>query len=408
MKNLWILNHYAQEPSGAGGTRHFHLAEHLKIHGWATTIIASSIDYQTGKQRLLPGENHKIADINQVSYLWLRTPDYKGNGSGRIKNMLSYTYRALVPNTTKLLAKPDIIIGSSVHPFAAWAGAMLARRYKVPFIFEVRDLWPQTLIDLGRLKEKSATIWILRKLETWLYRESSKIIVLLPKAHEYITPQGIDSENIIFIPNGVDLHLFPEKIHTPSKQSEFTLMYFGAHGQANGLDHLLQAMRLLQGMSNTSSIKLRLIGDGPLKKSLIQLAQKLNLKNISFEEPVPKKHIPILSSEADAFIITVPDRGKLYHYGISPNKLFDYLASQRPIIFSGDTANNPVKDAQAGLTIPPENPQALAQAILELSQMPFETRKQMGINGRRYVEKNHSFDQLAKRLANTLNKALIM
>lgn len=402
MKHVWILNHYAQEPSGAGGTRHFHLAQKLKKVGWNVTIIASSVDHQSGNQRLKPQEKIKLTIIDGVEYLWLRTSSYEGNGVGRIVSMLSYTLKSLLPKNTQLLTKPDVIIGSSVHPLAGWAAARLARRHNVPFVFEVRDLWPQTLVDMGRLTEKSLVTSGLRKLEVWLYKNSSKIIVLLPKADKYIIPLGVPADRIVWIPNGVDLELFPRISYEACDGKPFTLMYFGAFGQANGLDNLLRAMKLIQ--SNGSNIRLRLIGGGVLKADLKLMAAEFGLTNTTFEEPVSKLDIPLLASSADCFVITVLDKKNLYRYGISMNKLFDYLASQRPIIIASDAANNPVDEAQAGFSVPPENPQALAEAIINMSQVPIEERGRLGVNGRKYVERNHSFTRLAERMGSLLDQ----
>jgi glycosyltransferase involved in cell wall biosynthesis len=404
VKHVWILNHYAQEPGGAGGTRHFHLAEYLKVHGWQATIIAASVDHGTGLQRLNNDEQFRHETLRGVPFLWLRTPQYVGNGGGRISNMLAYTRQVLKKASTQALPRPDLIIGSSVHPFAAWAGARLARRHNVPFVFEVRDLWPQTLIDMGRLKESSPMTWGLRLLERWLYRQAARTIVLLPHAHEYIVPLGIPREKVVWIPNGVDLSLFPNPA-APAPSEDFTLMYFGAHGQANGLDNVLNAMNELQRQGGNEHIKLRLIGDGPLKPQLQQQAAALALRNVSFEPPVPKSQIPVLAAQADAFVFNLIDAPVL-RYGISSNKLFDFLAAARPIIFSCDASNNPVQDAKAGITVKPGDPKALAEAVKQMASLSALDREQMGRFGRLYVEQNHSFDQLAQKLAQTLNTAL--
>jgi len=155
LKQVWILNHYAQEPGGAGGTRHFSLAKHLQTLGWQTTVLAASVELNTGRQRLVNNENTRLDSFEGVSFLWVKTPPYKGNGGGRMLNMLAYAFRVCLPSTTRELARPDVVVGSSVHPFAAVSGAWLAKRHRVPFVFEVRDLWPQTLVDLGRLKDTS-------------------------------------------------------------------------------------------------------------------------------------------------------------------------------------------------------------------------------------------------------------
>lgn len=408
MKQVWMLNHYAKAPGEAGGTRHFHLAQHLLNQGWNTTIIASAFVTDSDREPLKVGENGKLELRDGVPFLWVKTAAYSGNGSGRMLNMLTYTWQVLKHATTKDLPKPDVIIGSSVHPFAALAGALLAKRRKVPFIFEVRDLWPQTLIDMGRLQEKSLVTWVLRKLERWLYRRADRIIVLLPKAWEYIEPLGIERERVVWIPNGVEMALYPSQPaqeETSEEESGFTFMYFGAHGQANGLDNVLQAMWLVQEQSTDKNITLRLIGDGPLKPVLIEQAEKMGLSNVQFEEAVPKNMIPSLAAQADAFVISVLDLPKLYRFGISMNKLFDYLAAAKPIIISSSAANNPVEESSGGITIAPDNPKALADAIVRLSGMPLSVRQEMGRNGRSYVEKNHSFECLAKKLATELDAA---
>lgn len=404
MKNVWILNHYAQEPGGAGGTRHFHLAENLPVFGWQATVIAASVEHQTGEQRLAPSERQRLDHFNGVPFLWVRTPEYQGNGGGRMRNILAYTWALLRRGTTARLPRPDVVVGSSVHPFAAVAGVLLARRFNVPFVFEVRDLWPQTLVDMGRLQEGSFMTWALRKLELWLYRRAARIVVLLPLAWEYITPLGIPIERLVWIPNGVDLSMFPRgTASTTASEAQFTLMYFGAHGQANGLDNILRAMKCVGERAGGRHIHLRIIGDGPLKPSLIAQASEMGLTNVSFEPPVAKCQIPALASQADAFVIAVLDLPGLYRYGISMNKLFDYLAAERPILIASDAANNPVEDAHAGLTVPPGQPEALADAIVQIADMPLVERQRMGRAGREYVEQNHGFEQLAGRLAAVLD-----
>jgi glycosyltransferase involved in cell wall biosynthesis len=405
MKQVWILNHYAQEPRGSGGTRHFHLAKYLQGFGWQATIFAASVDHVSGAQRLTKNERRRLEIFHGVKFLWVKTPVYKNSGVSRIFNMLVYTWQTLRSSTSSTLKPPDIIIGSSVHPFAAMAGALLAKQHKVPFIFEVRDLWPQTLIEMGRLHNDGFLAWILRKLEYWLYSQAARTIVLLPQAWQYIAKLGFSKESVIYIPNGVDLSLYHPTLITKNseKNNFFTLMYFGSHGRANGLEILLLAMQLVQKMPRGKRIRLRLIGDGPLKPSLKEKGRALGLENVEFEAAVPKNQIPALANQADAFIIVVLDLPQLYRYGVSMNKIFDYMAAERPVVIMSGASNNPIDEAKAGLTVPPGQIRELADAIICLASKPLKERRKMGKRGRSHVEKNYDFKKLAKKLANVLN-----
>lgn len=403
MKHVWILNHYSQEPNAPGGTRHYSLARNLVDHGWRATIVAASTDHGSGIQRLSPSEAFRFETKGGVDFLWLWARQYRGNGHQRLRNMLDYTWSVLRPKNLAMLPKPDAIIGSSVHPFAAWAGRRLARRFGVPFIFEVRDLWPQTLIDMGRLSERSIATIGLRWLEKSLYRSASKIIVLLPRAGEYIEPLGIPAEKLVWIPNGVDVRQF--RAEPAADANEFVLMYFGAHGIANGLDNLLKAMKIVEADPRGGRIRLRIIGDGPLKPSLISLANQLGLPNVRFEDPVPKSSIPDLAAQANAFVFNLIDVA-VFKFGISANKLFDFMAAQRPVIFCCSSINNPIAEAGSGITVPPEDPQKLAAAIIELAEISPERRCEMGKAGRRHLESNYDMSRLAARLAKTLDESL--
>lgn len=406
MKQVWILNHYAQEPGRAGGTRHFHFGKSLPEFGWEATVVAASVELNTGRQRLNPGEKSRTDLISGVPFLWVRTPRYRGNGAGRLFNMLAYSGRVLLRRTTRDLPRPDVVIGSSVHPFAAAAGLLLARRHRVPFVFEVRDLWPQTLVDMGQLAETAPLVRFLRKLERFLYRRAVKIVVLLPHAADYIVPLGIPPSRIQWIPNGVDLGLFPPSPLPDRPPGEpFTLMYFGSLGFANGLETVIEAMKIVGDRAGAREVCLRLIGDGGMKGELESLARDYGLRNVSFEAPVPKNEIPQLASQADAFLIAVKDLPGLYRFGISMNKLFDYLAAGRPVIMASNAANNPVSEAGAGLTAAAENPADLARAIVELAETPWHERQRMGASGREFVVRNHDFRHLSATLAHVLDEA---
>lgn len=406
MRIVWLVNHYAASPSGTGGTRHFSLARHLADHGWYAAVIAASTELNTNRQRLVDHESHRFESIEGVEYLWIRAPVYQGNGGGRIKNMLAFSFRLLLPGMTRNLPTPDVVVGSSVHPFAAFSGALLASRFGVPFIFEIRDLWPQTLIDMGRIRESGLIARVLWCLEDWLCRRAARILTLMPCAADYFQSRGVSRDKVVWVSNGVEVSDYPHTAHGELTNS-FTLMYFGAHGQANDLDVLIDAVDLLHSKGRLAALQVRLVGDGPLKSKLQQRVGKSGLDSvIRFEPPVAKTEIPQLAAQADAFVICVKDLPRLYRFGVSMNKLFDYLAAARPVIIASNAINDPVAEAGAGLSVKAGDANALADAINRLMRTTAEEREAMGRNGRRHVEQHYSYSTLAARFAKVLDEVV--
>ena len=190
--NLWILNHYAIVPDMPGGTRHYDFSKELIRRGHKVTIFTSSFHYIQHKElRLKRGEKYKIEGVNGINFVWLKTFPYQKNDWRRVINMISYMWRSYwlgkrITKINKNIKKPDIIIGSSVHLLAVLSAYWLSKFYKSKFIMEVRDLWPQTLIDFKKFKKNNIVIKVLKLLEQFLYKKAQKIIVLLPKAEDYI------------------------------------------------------------------------------------------------------------------------------------------------------------------------------------------------------------------------------
>jgi len=402
-KVVWLFNHYAQEPRGAGGTRHFSLAKNMLKMGWNVQIVAASVDHFSGTQRLDEPVAFRRDKIEDVSFIWLKTPEYQGSGLLRVVNMFAYSFRAYFGSWKVDTQKPDVIVGSSVHPFAAVSAALLAKKYDVPFIFEVRDLWPETLVAMGLWPKESWKTKFFIGLEKWLYRRADKIITLLPYAHEYISSLGIDEKKIVWISNGVELGDEPKSIND-NNEEKFTLMYLGSHGQANGLDTLIDAMKMIQDTHLGNDIQLVMIGEGTDKKELIGQAKRYGLKNIAFRDAVTKNEVPQLASQADAFVLCVRDLPALYRYGISMNKIFDYMAAGRPVVIASNARNNPIGDAQCGLSVAAEDSEALAKAIVEISHLSLDERKKMGEQGRDFVKENFDYKILASSFVSVLDE----
>jgi len=384
-----------------GGSRHYDLGKELVKKGYDVTIIASSFHYSKHTEmKLSKGERWKIESVDGVRFVWIKTIGYSGNNWRRIANMLSYTIRSYFLGINKLnhlIPKPDIVIGSSVHLFAVLSAYYIARHYHARFIMEVRDLWPQTLVDMGALNPKSLMARTMYALEKFLYGKAEKIITLLPSASDYITKCGVSKENVVWIPNCVDIARFNNtKIPKANVNGEFKVLYLGAHGQANNLDAVIDAAKIVQN-KGFKNIQFILVGHGTEKPRLIKRKQEMNLEIIEFREPIPKTEVPAYIELFDVCLFTLLDVD-IYKYGISFNKVFDYLASGKPVIMAGNPINSIIEEANCGISVQPNNPDALANAVIELARLSSEERENMGQKGREYVEKLYDTRIIANKL----------
>lgn len=402
-RNIWIFNQYATTPDMPGSTRHYDLSKRLVEKGCKVIIFASSYNHQKLMDlKLSKFEKYKIELKDNVTFIWIRSFPYKKNNWKRVVNMLSYSLRAFILSNNLLkkgeINPPDVVLGSSVHLFSVFVAYIKSKKLKAKFIMEVRDLWPATLIEFKKILKYHPIVIFFTSLETFLVNRSDILITVLPTAHLYYSKFNINKKNIVWIPNGVNTDLFNFESKAKKK---FTIMYTGIFGLEGKLETLIQTAKIIEQKYNR--IEFILIGNGERKKFLVDLAKKFNLKNIDFRSPVCKEKIPAVLAEADVLWLGTRKVKNLYKFGFSFNKLFDYLASGKPIIFSVDSEYNPVKEAGAGLTVPPENPLLLADAIIKLFKMPEIERRQLGENGRKYAKKYHDWGILSGKLFDLIN-----
>lgn len=401
---IWIVNHYALAPTSAGGTRHYNFAKQLMQRGHEVVIIASNFNHFSQSYLDPSIKLGQIDNSYDVPFMWIPSPSYRGNTIARFWNMFVFSLRLHKKKILSQLFRPDIIIGSSPHLFAACSASLLSRRYRVPFVLEIRDIWPDSLVDLGRFTHRHPLIKGMKFIEKYLYKKADKIICLLPMAEQYLLGLGVNAKHIINIPNAIDTHSIPEKIFHPVSFAEkkiFTVTYAGAHGLANDLETILDAAKLLQKNHLANNIQICLIGNGPDKERLKLKATTEKIDIVQFKDPVPKHAIYDVLNEADAFLMLLKD-SPVFRWGISPNKLFDYLIMARPIIFGVETPFNPIEKCRAGISIKPSHPESLATAIYDLSTLPKEKRNEMGLRGREFVLKNHHVLHLTEILENAL------
>ncbi|NOL48007.1 conserved hypothetical protein distantly related to alpha-glycosyltransferases family 4 [Synechococcus sp. MIT S9220] len=377
MPKLWLINQYANTPDLPGHTRQYEVAAGLVGFGWQVEVFSSDFNLsQREYRRLRFPRIWSVERLAGIRWIWLWVSPYRRNNWKRHLNMLSFCLHLsfhLLPSALwgRLVGKgPDLILASSPQLPAAFTCLWIARIMGLPFVLEVRDLWPQVLIDQGGKSPTNPIVLILGWMERQLYCRASLVVVLAKGAESFVRLRG--AQQTVWLPNGPDLHLFSQR-PLPPDRSVFTVVYAGAHGAANALDNVLAAARLLQ--QRGVEIRFRLIGDGPEKQSLIKRA--VDLDTVTFENPVSKAEIPDLLAESDAVLLSLSNVS-LFRYGVSPNKLYDAYALGRPVITTvAGAINQEVEEYGLGVTATPGDPQALAEAIERLSKTPREERLAM-------------------------------
>lgn len=393
--HIWMVNHYALPPDQQGGTRHFSLAQKLVEQGHSVTIIACPYHYQQYQYfRDLPACGWLDETIDSVDFLWVKGRPYKGNGAGRLLNMMDFARHVSGAVRGAGTPSPDVVLASTPHLFAPMAAQKLARTMRVPFILEVRDLWPQSFYDLNILPRWHPLCIGFAIMERYLYSRADHIITLLNNSPSYLRDHGAGDVPITIMPNMVDAQTpMPEG---KGRDGVFTFLYAGAHGVANGLDNVVDAAAILQ--SQNAPIRIACIGSGFERDRLIVRSVKEGLKNIVFRPAVPKSAIYAEMAKADAFVMHLM-ASPLFLWGISPNKLFDYMLMARPTLLCVDAPGNPIELSGGGLCRSSSDPHAMADAMMTLAQTPLDELNAMGKRARDYVSEHHNVSHGAAKIA---------
>jgi glycosyltransferase involved in cell wall biosynthesis len=382
-----------------GGTRHHELARYLSARGHRVTVIASPVSYLTGKAEPAAPQADELSQRVTI----LRTYTYAALHRSFVHRVFSFVSFMLSSFSLGMrVQKVDLVWGTSPPIFQGLTAWAIARLKRVPFLFEVRDLWPAFAIGVGVLRNPlliRASQW----LERFLYRHADLLLVNSPGFIEHVRRGG--ARRIELVPNGADPAMFDpaasgedfRRLH--HLQGRFVVLYAGAHGMSNDLSVALQAAALLP---QSSPVTVVLLGDGKEKPALLTQARELGLKNVLFIPPAPKQEMAQALAAADA-CLAILKPVELYKT-VYPNKVFDYMAAGRAVILAIDgVIREVVEEAGAGVFTPPGDPQALAQAMLDLASQP-ETCKAMGSRGRQAVETRFSRGVLAEELEGILER----
>jgi glycosyltransferase involved in cell wall biosynthesis len=303
--------------------------------------------------------------------------------------------------------RPDAVIASSTYPMDIWPARRIARSALARLVFEVHDLWPLSPMELGGMSPSHPFIRLCRRAEDAACRDADVVISMLPCVHQHFAARGLDLARLQIVPNGIDAEEWgASDLAAPPALLDFArrarhegrlvVGYAGAHGLANALDSLLDAAAMLGEQA-----AFVLVGDGPAKAGLQRRVESERLSNVTLLAPVPKAAIPGVLKTFDVAYIGL-QRQPLFRFGISPNKLMDYMMAARPVLMAIEAGNDPVAEAQCGISVQAENPTAICEAVNRLSRLTPAERRAMGERGRAYVLDRYSYRVLATRFVEAI------
>jgi glycosyltransferase involved in cell wall biosynthesis len=411
VKILYVSQYFPPE-MGAPAARAAELSKYWALAGHEVTVLTGFPNHPTG---LVPSEyrgklRHMVMreslDGVNVVRTWL-LPFPNGRAHERMLNYSSFCVSAA--SSGMFLSRPDVVIATSPQLLVGLSGWWLARWKRVPFIFEVRDLWPESLTAVGMGSESSLLHRSLNRIAQFLYDSADRVVVVSPAFEDHlVNVRKVQREKIAVVENGVETNLFSPQNTVPGLRRElgaenkFVVCYIGTMGMAHGLDTLIDSAERLQ--TTRPDVLFLLVGEGSDKLRIRKLAELRGLRNIRFVDQQPRERIPAYIAAADACLVLLK-KTELFKTVI-PTKMLEFMACERPVILGVDGhARHIVESSRAGIFVEPEHPGQLVDAILRLSSDKSE-REIMGRNGRRHILSHFSRERSASHYIDVIREML--
>ena len=414
--NIWIINNYSTPPSYGGIVRHYYFSKYLTKMGHNVRIITSSQIHNT--QVSMTESNQLITEkkMDDVNYTFVRTLSYQKNNWRRIYNMVEFSINCVrvMKKLLKTGENPDIIYTSSPSPFCCYTAMRFAKKRNIPTVFEVRDLWPLSITEYNQsISENNLAIKVLYAMEKQLYKKADRIIFTMAGGKDYIRDKGWDDQinldKIIQVNNGIDLigfqkdslyHLFDDSILID--QTKFKIIFTGSIRTAYKLNIILEVAKLCQ--EKLPFVEFLIYGDGIEKDNLIKLCSENKLLNVSFKGRVEKKYIPFILSNANLTLLHSKNVD-INKYGMSQNKLFEYLAAAKPVLVTVKSRYSLVEENNCGIQCQDQEPETIFNAIQSLVKLPADEYEEMS-NRAHNVAQEYDYPILTEKLLAIFNELL--
>lgn len=402
---IWLINHYAVPPQYYPLARQNYFAKYLMRAGHEVTIFAASTVHNSDLNLIEDDTPYREDVVDGVHYVLIRCKSYHGNGVSRILNMLEFARK--LPGVCNKYPRPDAIVATSMPPMSCAAGIKLARKYGCRGIAEIADLWPESIVAYGIAGPRNPAVLYLRRLEKWIYTKSDAVVFTMEGAYDYIKEQHWESavprSKVHYINNGVDLELFDynrEHFKAEDKDLEdpetFKVVYTGSIRRVNGLGLLLDTAKEVKN----PRVRFLIWGDGDERAALEQRVRDEHIDNVIFKGRVEKKFVPSIVSRADVnFAHNTPS--PLFRFGISFNKMFDYLAAGKPVLSDFPCPYNPAVAYGAGLDVQRPGAATVARRVEEMATMGQEEQETLSHNAL-LAAQDYDFKKLTDKLLDVI------
>lgn len=417
-RTIWIMNHYASDMFRDKAGRHYWFAKKLAERRYKPTVFCASTYLINGESVDTEGKSSTVKFDGDTPFVFIKTPEYTGNGIGKIKNMIGF-YLGLFPTArvyVKQTEKPDVILASSVHPLTMVAGIKIAKKYHIPCICEIRDLWPEAIFAFGKSREKSLLGRLLLAGEHWIYRHADALIFTKEGDTDYLKEKGwtteqgggIDLKKCHYINNGVNLAMYRSQIETEQFDDSdltagtFNVVYAGVIRPVNNVGNLLDCAKLLTGYPD---IRILIYGDGSQLVELRERAEAEKITNVKLKGFIARKYIPYVLSKSSVNILNYSQNQFNWSRGNSSNKLFEYMASGKPVISTVKMGYSIINRYRCGMELDECTPRALADAVISLYNMTAEQRDEVGRNARVGAE-DFDFNNLTDKLVSVIDSVM--
>lgn len=394
---IWLVNHYAVPPQYYPLARPSLFAKNLMKMGHEVTIIAASTVHNSDMNMIQGSEKIKKETIDGIPYVFVKCVEYQGNGIKRVLNILEFAFKLRA--VCESLEQPDVLIATSFDPISCWQAIRYAKKHHIKAIAEIADLWPETLVAYGKAGANHPVVRLLRAIEKKIYRDADAVVFTMEGAYDYIKEQEweniIPREKVHCINNGIDLSEFDANsaaYEVPDadllREDRFNVVYTGSIRAVNNLGILLDSAKKL----SDPDIQILVWGDGDELEHLKERCETEQISNVIFKGKVEKKYIPYITKHADVNILHNTET-PIMRFGLSLNKMFDYLAAGKPILVDFHGNYNPVLTNGAGIETRSNAPEDIAAGIERMAHMDPDERSRLGAQARMAAE-NYDFQKL--------------